>query len=368
MHEIAGHPVQRTDDGTYRCTVCGWVWKRKPRTETTCPGLPRYVKGTVPPHLKTERQLRQDERVAPTAPAVAVLHLRYQSGVGFIPLYDVAQVRPLQQRAAPRRRCQRCRAFVEREAADQQHCASCAALLTEEQARQEALRQARLARKIEPETQRPVVPLTVEQVLDALGDLWLLNRRARTLDPDTREHAYALKSAVLASIWRSTGAATAPLIRDAGKAPETSAAHFGLERWEFSEQHALELGQGADGQRLGVAFGHVQAEYGFDDWRSFLALTFFCGEVRYPFHVPHEMAQVWFPSAQWAICKRRRWTESRPFTFGGGTFEHHESQAIDWKQIIGHLASVTGESQRWQRLSVKALYAPPFERWDEEDW
>lgn len=143
VHEIAGHLVQRAPEGGYRCTVCGWAWARKPRTETRCPGLPRYVKGTVPPHLKTERPLRQDDRLAPTAPAVAVLHLCYQSGVGFIPLYDVAQVRPLQQRAAPRRRCQRCRAFIPREAADQEHCVSCGPIVAEEQARQEAEGQAR---------------------------------------------------------------------------------------------------------------------------------------------------------------------------------------------------------------------------------
>lgn len=52
--------------------------------------------------------------------------------------------------------------------------------------------------------------------------------------------------------------------------------------------------------------------------------------------------------------------------FGGGTFEHHESQVIDWKQIVADLAGVTGEPQRWS-LSSKVLYAPPFERWDEED-
>jgi hypothetical protein len=172
---------------------------------------------------------------------------------------------------------------------------------------------------------------------------------------------------VLASIWRSTGAANAPLIRDAGKEPEVAAAHFGLERWEFSEQHALELGQGADGLRLGVAFGHVQAEYGFEVWRSFLALTFFCGTTRYPFHVPFEVAQVWFPPQQWSICKRRRWTEDRPFTFGGGVLDQQESQAIDWKQILTHLASMTGEPQRWQSLSVKAFYALPFYPWYNED-
>jgi hypothetical protein len=246
----------------------------------------------------------------------------------------------------------------------------CASIVAEEQARQEALRQARLARKVEQEAQRPVVPLSVEQILETLGDLWLLNRRARTLDPDTREHAYALKSAVLASIWRSTGAANAPLIRNAGKEREASAAHFGLAAWEFREQHALDLGQSADGLRLGVAFGHVEVHHDtIYEARSFsfLALTFFCGEARYPFHLPHEVAQVWFPPAQWAICKRRRWVEERPFTFGGGTFEHQESQAIDWKQVIGHLARVTGEPQRWP-LKIKAFYEPPFERWDEDDW
>jgi hypothetical protein len=371
VRQIAGHLVQRAEDGTYYCTVCGWVWKRKPRTETACPGLPRYVKGTVPEHLKTERQLRQDDRVAPTGPAVAVLHLRYQSGVGFIPLYDIAQVRPLQQRAPARRRCQRCRAFIEREAPDQQHCSSCAVIVAEEQARQEVERLARREeherRRAEREAQRPVVPLSVEQVLDALRDLWLLNRRARTLDPDTREHAYALKSAVLASIWRSTSAASAPQIRNAGKEPETSAAHFGLEHWEFVEQHALDLGQDTNEQHLGVAFGHIQAQSGYHSWRSYLALTFFRGTTRYPFHVPFDVAQAWFPMAQWALCKRRRWTESRPFTFGGGVLDHQESQAINWKQVIGHLAHVTGEPQRWQRLGVKALYAPPFYHWDEDD-
>lgn len=87
VRQLAGHPVQRTDDGGYCCTICGWVWKRKPQNRTECPGLPRYVKGTVPEHLKTERQLRKDDRVEPTGPAVAVLYLPYQSGVGFIPLY-----------------------------------------------------------------------------------------------------------------------------------------------------------------------------------------------------------------------------------------------------------------------------------------
>ena len=78
--------------------------------------------------------------------------------------------------------------------------------------------------------------------------------------------------------------------------------------------------------------------------------------------VPHEVAQVWFPPAQWAICKRRRWTEKRPFTFGGGVLGQQESQALDWKQVIAHLARVSGEPQRWQSLSV-TLYAPPFSSW-----
>lgn len=371
VRQLAGHPVERTEDGSYRCTVCGWGWKRKPQTTTECPGMPRYVRDSVPSNLKTERQLRQQDRVAPTAPAVAVLHLRHRNGMDYIPLYDVAQVRPLQQRAAPRQRCQRCREFIAREAADQELCATCGPVVAEEQAQRAAERQARheahqrLLAALDAEY--PVVPLTIAEVLAALGDLWLLNRRAHTLDPDTREIAYRLKSVVLASIWRATGAADRPLIRDARKEAEANAAHFGLPRWDFTEQHAIDLGQGDDGQRLGVVFGKVQARSGYDDWRSYLSLTFFCGPARYPFHLPFHAAQFWFPTSLWLACERRRWTESRPFTFGGGTFSYEESQAIDWQHVLEHLSRVIGKAQLWQHFDLAAWRAPPWFPWYDED-
>ncbi|HEU4325417.1 MAG TPA: hypothetical protein VFS21_19895 [Roseiflexaceae bacterium] len=371
VRQLAGHPVERTEDGGYRCSVCGWVWNRKPQTTTECPGMPRYVRGSVPDHLKTERQLRQDDRVAPTAPAVAVLHLRHQHGMDYVPLYDVAQVRPLQQRAAPRRRCQRCRAFIPREATDQELCATCGPIAAEEQAQRDAERRARHEAHqrllAELGAERPAVPLTIPEVLAALGDLWLLNRRARTLDPDTREIAYALKSAVLASIWRATGAADRPLIRDARTVAEATAAHFGLKTWDFSEQHAIDLSKDAGEQRLGVVFGHVEAKSGYDDWRSYLSLTFFSGAARYPFHVPFHAAQAWFPPALWSACERRRWTEQRPYTFGGGTFTYEETQAIDWKRVLEHLSRVIGQPQLWEHFDLATWHAPPWYPWYGED-
>jgi hypothetical protein len=369
VRQITGHLVQRTDEGAYCCTVCGWVWKRKPRTETQCPGLPRYVKGTVPEHLKTERQLRQDDHVAPTGPVVAVLHLRSQSKVGFIPLYDVAQVRPLQQRALARRRCQRCREFIPREAADQQHCSSCGPVVAEEHAQQEARRQARREererRQAENDILRNRAPPAVGQLLDLLRDLWLLNRRARSLDSDRRADAYLLKDAVLAALWHATGAATASLIRNVRNETEASAAHFGLGTWDLDGQHAIDLGEGADGLRLGVTISHVEAQSGYDDWRSYLALTFFYGQIRYPFHIPYQVARTWFPLAQWSGCKRWRWTEERPFTFGGGVLSRAEAESTDWVALLARLSAVTATPERWQHLRLDRWYSPPFNPWED---
>jgi len=101
------HIIENTEDG-FKCTVCTWAWKTKPRS--SCPGVVRYQWLAAPENLKTESQLKKKK----------LHHGPVRGIVGDYHLFDVNEATPWtsEERAAERERnrqkCIHCGKMVSR--------------------------------------------------------------------------------------------------------------------------------------------------------------------------------------------------------------------------------------------------------------